>query len=250
MKRYIIIVFLLLVQYSFATPPQELLDEANEAYKRSEYAHSIELYEKVLDQGLEAADLYYNLGNAYFKSDMPGPAILNYERALRLKPWSDDIAHNLAVARSKTIDKLERHPLLFYERWWKAAYSLLGADGWSIMSIILIVLFLGATSLYLFSNTLILKKTSFYFMLLLFALGVLSMVFAKKQFNRIHANQEAIIMQTRVTAKSSPSDQSPDLFLMHEGTKVTIRSSLGQWQEVSLPNGNVGWIKEETIEVI
>ncbi|TVQ14223.1 MAG: tetratricopeptide repeat protein [Bacteroidetes bacterium] len=250
MKRYLILFLLVLVQHSYAATPNELLNEANEAYKRSEYSYAVELYEQILEEGLVSADLYYNLGNAYYKNNMIGPAILNYERALRLRPSDEDTAHNLALARSRIVDRLDQRPELFYDRWWRAAVSLQGSDGWAITSIILIIAFLGVTSVYLFSRTVILKKVSFYVMLLVFASGALSLIFAQKQYNRLTSEKEAIIMQTRVTAKSSPSAQSPDLFLMHEGTRVNIRNTLGDWKEISLPNGNIGWIRKESIEII
>jgi tetratricopeptide (TPR) repeat protein len=250
MKRSVIIVMLFPFLAAFANTPEELLNDANEAYKRSEYVYAIEKYEQILKQDLVSADLYYNLGNAYFKSNQIGPAILNYERALQLKPLDEDIRHNLTVARSRTIDRIDERPMLFYERWFMASWSLQSLDGWGITIIILLVLFLSTTSVYLFSRTISLKKTSFYIMILFFLLLGLSALSARKQYNRLNTEKEAIVMHPRVSAKSSPSPQSPDLFLLHEGTRVNIRTTLGQWYEITLPNGNVGWIKEETLEII
>jgi len=228
----------------------ETFNEANEAYKRSEYGYAIELYEKVLGEGFVSADLYYNLGNSYFKDNRMGPAILNYERALRLRPMDEDIHHNLSIARSRTIDRIEQRPLLFYERWWVGAMSLQNTDGWAITFLIMIVISLGLTAAYLFSKTVGIKKTAFYSLLLSFALSMLSITFAQKQFTKLNSKKEAVVMQARVTAKGSPSVQGIDLFLMHEGTRVNIRSTLGLWTEISLPNGSVGWIKNDVIEII
>ncbi len=250
MKRFIMVILLFVVYASLASSPQQLLEDANEAYKRSEYAHAAELYEEILDQNLESAELYYNLGNAYYKSNRIGPAILNYERALRLDPLDENIQHNLEVAHTRTVDRIDQLPMLFYERWYMALWTMQSLDGWAVTTIILIILMLAVTSLYLFSRTIMLKKVSFYTMLLLLVMVLMSGFFIRKQYKRLHASHEGIVMQTRVTAKSSPSMQSPDLFLLHEGTKVDIRTTLGQWYEISLPNGNVGWIKNESIEII
>ena len=250
MKRLIIVLFAITVKAVFATNPNELFEEANNAYQRSEYAYSIELYEQILDQGLASAELYYNLGNAYFKNINLGPAILNYERALRLRPMDEDIIHNLEIARSRIVDRIEQRPLLFYERWWKATYNLQGVDGWAVTTIILIVLLLIFTATYLFSRTMTLKKSAFYSMLFLLILTIHSVIFTIKQHNRLFSEREAIIMQSRVTAKSSPALQSSDLFLLHEGAKISVRSTLGQWYEIALPNGTVGWVKEESLEII
>jgi tetratricopeptide (TPR) repeat protein len=250
MKRIIIAVLLFSPLFSFGSDPVQLFNEANESYQRSEYKYAVELYEQVLSQGVVSPELYYNLGNAYFKSNMMGPAIINYERALRLRPMDEDIQHNLSVARTRIVDRIEQRPMLFYERWWLAAWTMQSLDGWAISSIVFIVLLLACTSLYLFSRVLGVKKASFFAMLLMLMLVLLSLIFTRKQYNSLNSEREAIIMQTRVTAKSSPSMQSPDLFLLHEGTKITIRNTLGEWLEISLPNGNVGWIKQETMEII
>ncbi len=250
MKRLIIILFALAAKAVFATTPHELFEEANNAYQRSEYAYSIELYEQILDKGLVSAELFYNLGNAYFKNNNLGPAILNYERALRLRPMDEDIIHNLEIARSRIVDRIEQRPLLFYERWWKATYNLQGVDGWAVTTIVLVILLLVSIVSYLFSRTMALKKTAFFSMLFLLILAIHSVIFTIKQHNRLFSQREAIIMQSRVTAKSSPATQSPDLFLLHEGAKIAVRSSLGQWYEIALPNGTVGWIKAEAMEII
>jgi tetratricopeptide (TPR) repeat protein len=250
MKQLVIIVMLFSFKAALAATPLELLNDANEAYKRSEYVYAAEKYELILQQDMVSAELYYNLGNAYYKSNQIGPAILNYERARQLKPLDEDIRHNLSVARSRTVDRIEERPKLFYERWFMASWSLQSLDGWAVTIIVLLVLFLSVTSLYLFSRTIMLKKISFYTMILLFLMVGLSSVSARKQYKRLNTEKEAIVMHQRVSAKSSPSPQSPDLFLMHEGTKVSIRNTLGLWHEISLPNGNVGWIKAETLEVI
>lgn len=248
-RSVLILVFVFLIKYSVGNP-QELLSEANSAYERSEYGYAIELYNQILDEGLVSADLYYNLGNAYFKNNMMGPAILYYERALRINPLDEDLNHNIAVAKSKIVDKPEQRPKLFYEKWWIAARSMFTMDGWAIVSIVLLILFLATVSLYLFSRTIGVKKSAFYGLLVILGFLLLSVVFARQQFNRYSSDRDAIVMETRVTAKSSPSVESSDLFLLHEGTKVRIRSQLSGFYEISLPNGNVGWIKKETLEII
>jgi len=250
MRRLVIFTFLLLSFSVFSENPDDLIREANEAYSRSEYSHAIELYEQVLALDLAAPELYYNLGNAYFKHNRMGRAILNFERASRLDPSNENIIHNLNVTRSKLVDRVEQRPLLFYERWWRNSYMMQSASGWGITAVIILLFFLSATSVYLFSRTRGVKKTAFYTGILLLLLTGLSFIFAQKQYNRLTSQNEAIIMSPRVSAKSSPSLQSPDLFLVHEGTKVTIRNTLGEWIEIGLTDGNVGWVKKESLEVI
>ncbi len=134
----------------------DLVEQANEAYIKGEYSYAIELYEEVIANQKEAAELYHNLGNAYFKETRLGPAILNYERALRLSPNDDNIRFNLEIARSRIADRIEPVPLIFYERWWKGFLNLQAVDGWAITGLIFLVIFLGCLSLYFFS-----RKTGF-----------------------------------------------------------------------------------------
>ncbi|TVQ89113.1 MAG: tetratricopeptide repeat protein [Bacteroidetes bacterium] len=250
MKHLILLIFLFAFFDAHTTQPHTLIEQANEAYSRSEYSFAAELYQQVIEQGWESADLYYNLGNAYFKINRLGKAILNYERALRLRPNDEDIQYNLHVARNRIVDRIEKRPLLFYEKWWRNAYMMQSATGWGITGIVFLTLFLLLTSFFLFSRTRGIKKISFYTALLFLIFTALSLIFAQKQYNRLTADDQAIILSPRVAAKSSPTVQSPDLFLMHEGTKVQIRNTLGEWVEIRLPDGNVGWIKKETLEVI
>ena len=250
MKRLILILLLFTVKISLAATPEDIFAQANEAYKRSEYIYAAELFEQIVDKGFISADLFYNLGNAYFKSNNLGRAILNYERALRLRPMDEDIQHNLSVARSRIVDRIEQRPMLFYERWWQATYNLQGVDGWAITTVIVLVFFLSSLGIYLFSRIVSLKKGSFFAALIFFIVLVHAFIFTIKQYNRITSHSEAVVLQARTTAKSAPSAQSTDLFLLHEGTKVSVRSSLGDWIEIALPNGSVGWVRSETTETI
>jgi tetratricopeptide (TPR) repeat protein len=233
-----------------ATAPAELIKQGNEAYSRGEFSYAIELYEQVIDAGLEAPELYYNLGNAYFRENQLGPAILNYERALRLRPNDESVRHNLEVANNRIIDLIEPVPVIFYERWWQQFLSLMSMDEWAIAGIISLVLFLVMLSVYFFSRTSGVKKWAFGLSLLLFIVTFTTFSAAQKQYQRLFLHPEAIVFVPRVTAKSAPGDASPDLFVIHEGSKVKITDELGEWYEVRLANGNVGWVKKQSLEVI
>ena len=113
MKRHIIILLALLFTSSQLWA-QQMKAEADSAYINKEYAKAIEIYESMLQQG-ESGEVYYNLGNAYFKQDELGKAILNYERALLLQPGNSDINANLDMARAKTVDKVNPNPEVFFD---------------------------------------------------------------------------------------------------------------------------------------
>ncbi|MFW5793435.1 MAG: SH3 domain-containing protein [Bacteroidota bacterium] len=252
--KYILTVFAFVLSvtnlYGKSMDADSLIAVANEAYINEEYAYSAELYEQILDMDLESAKLYYNLGNAYFKDNKIGMSILNYERAKRIDPSNENIIHNLRVANSRTVDKVEPVPELFYEKWWNSLKSMQNSDNWAISGIIFLFGFFFFTSLYLLSKKLLLKKIAFYISLLLLFLNILCFVFAYKTYKIQTSDNFAIVMSIRTIVKSSPSDTSPDVFVIHEGTKFKITNKIGEWIEIKLANGNVGWIKSDATEII
>ncbi len=233
-----------------AKSSHEIIEKANQAYMQSEYAYAVELYEQVIENGEEAAKLYYNLGNAYFKSDNIAKAILNYERAKQLKPNDDNILHNLQIARSRIVDRIEPVPRLFYERWWQSLITKQSEKGWAITSIISITVLLVAFTLFLFSSRKGLKKSFFIISVFFLILTSFSLVFTKKQYNQLVNQDKAIVFAPRLTAKSAPGSASTSLFVIHRGTKVEIIQKVGYWYEIRLPNGNVGWVKEDDVKII
>ncbi len=248
---YILIISVFLFSFSsYADKPMQILEKANEAYSNNEFKHAVELYEKIIEKGFESSELYYNLGNAYFKSDKIAKAILNYERAKRLNPSDKNIIFNLRVAQSRTVDRIEPVPKLFYEQWWNNILSSQSERGWAITSIIFAFLFFVTAGLFFYISRKGLKKLLFIFAIIFLITTTLSLVFAQKQYNKLVEQTEAIVFTPRLTAKSAPSASSTDLFVIHQGTKVEITQKVNDWYEIRLPNGNVGWISKESVEII
>jgi tetratricopeptide (TPR) repeat protein len=248
--KQLIFILLFALSLSSLTATEAILDEAKDAYMNEEYAYAAEKYEEIISLGYESPYLYYNLGNAYFKDNKFGRAILNYERAKKLAPSNEEIKHNLKIANERIVDKVEPVPLIFYERWWRSIVNWQNADNWAKTGIILLFLFLGAAALYLFARTIFIKKISFYIGLVIFFFCVSSFILASN-YNKVNLSENtAIVMTMRSTAKSSPSENSNDVFVIHEGTKVKITNNLGQWTEIKLANGNVGWVKKEVLVII
>ena len=226
------------------------LKEAETAYTSEDYAKAIALYEEVLSSHGESAAVYYNLGNAYYKAGKLGPAILNYERCLLLQPGDADARFNLQMARQKTIDKIEPVGEFFLVKWVKAMANWASADGWAKASIGCFWLFIGCLVLFFFARWTYLKKIGFYLGLLFLALVIVSNLFANYQKGEWETRSHAIVFAATVTAKSSPDASGTDLFVLHEGTYVSIKSTLGAWSEIELEDGNVGWLPTKDIETI
>lgn len=243
----------LLMAYIFpatAQQPGTLADSANAAYARGHYQKALTLYDSVYRAGYESAGLYYNLGNAYFKTDDIAHAILFYERGLKLAPGDEDILQNLEMARQLTLDKIEKVPELFYERWWKEFQNLTTANGWTYMLMGAMLILFAMIAIFVISNRLWIKKTSFYTGLVLVLVVAVSLTFSIKQYNSLVKENDAIVFNPSVTVKGSPDKESIDLFVIHEGTKVYIQEKLGNWYEIKIDNGSVGWIPAGAVKVI
>lgn len=224
--------------------------EGDSAYIRNDYASAIQIYETLLQEG-EAAELYYNLGNSYYKTNDIARAILNYERALLLQPGNQDIRANLEIARAKTVDKVTPVPEIFFIAWGKSLINCLSIDAWAILSVVCFVLFLISLSVFFFSRRTAWKKVSFVSSLVFIVIVILGNIFASQQKDELMNRKEAIILSPSVTVRSTPSESGTSLFIIHEGRKVEIKDdSMREWKEIRLEDGKVGWLPASSIEII
>lgn len=224
--------------------------EGDSAYLQSDYASAIQIYESLLQQG-EAAELYYNLGNSYYKSGDIARAILNYERALLLQPGNGDIRSNLEIARAKTIDKVVAIPDIFFVAWTKSLINTLSVDAWAKWGLLFFVLLLLSLGMFFFSNTPKIKKAGFIIGSITFTFTILCNLFAAQQKHDLVERSSAIILSPSVTVRSTPSESGTALFILHEGHKVEVKdNTMREWKEILLPDGKVGWIPATSLEVI
>ena len=230
--------------------PEALWEQAAAAYNNANYDQAIEAYMAILSQGLHSAKLYYNLANAHFKKNELGKAILYYNRALRLKPGDEDIRHNLEYAESSTKDSIEEIPEFFLTTWVRAIRLTLSGNAWTILSLVMLALALGMALLFLLSQRLSLRKTGFYMMSAAAVLFIITTLFAISDRKTNVGHTEAIVMSSSVSIKSSPDRAATELFVLHEGTKLTIGDTIEGWAEVRIADGRKGWIETSRIEKI
>ncbi len=227
--------------------PEAIFDKGISLYTDGNYKEAIEEWDKLVYSGYTSYDLFYNLGNANFKSgSMPG-AILYYEKALLMRPFNEDVKYNLEIARSYITDSFESLPELFLVRWYKMVSLIFHSNVWSIISLVAFVASLSLILIYLFSIRIGIKKISFLAGLLMLVISVFAISLSYQNTILTIKKQNAIIFAPAVTGKSSPDESGKDLFLIHEGTKVRIEDELGGWYEVRLSDGNVGWIPGEAL---
>jgi len=230
--------------------PDRLWEAANAAYGAADYDRAATLYQAIADRNLHSAALYYNLANALFKKGELGRAILYYNRALRLSPSDEDIRHNLEYAERMTKDNIESVPEFFLNSWLRALRGSLGCTAWTVLSLAMFAAMFALGSVYLLSQRIAVRKAGFYGMLAALVLFVATSLFAWSERRVMLDRDEAIVMGSAVSVKSSPDRSATDLFVLHEGTKVTVGATLDGWAEVRIADGSKGWIEIGRIERI
>lgn len=237
-------------EFSAVTQKSVTKAEGDSAYMKNDYTSAIQIYETLLKEG-EAAEVYYNLGNSYYKADDIARAILNYERALLMQPGNADIRANLEIARAKTIDKVIPVPEIFFVSWTKALINCLSVDAWAKVGVICFFLLLVSLYFFFFAKQIGWKKMGFIAGILFLVIVILANIFAFQQRNELVNRNNAIVLTPSVTVRSTPSENGTGLFVLHEGRKVEVKDdSMREWKEIRLEDGKVGWVPASSIEVI
>jgi len=251
MKRvFFVLALLIYLLPAFAAGIDTLFYKANEEYNKELYTNAVDDYLQVIQNGYESPEVYYNIGNAYFKLDDFPSAILYYEKAKKLAPNDEDINFNLKVANTKIVDKIEPLPVLFLKTWWKATYNLFNSTTWAWITIFSFIVFFLLLAFYLLSNKVFIRKASFYVGVFAIFITVISFILAFEKYNVEHNQKAAIVFTPTLTVKSSPSEGSVDLFVIHEGSKVKIIDKVGGWYEIRIASGSVGWLPVDAVKEI
>lgn len=251
--RGALLLLLLLFSFGFcnqARAQQELLSEAVVQYDSAQYQRTIDAYEQIASQYGVNPELYYNLGNAYYKLKNYPKAIVNYERCLLYDPSNGDAQQNLELARLQCVDKIEAIEPMIFVTWSNAIRNLLSCDGWGTLGIVFFLLFILGCFAYFFGRRTALRKLGFYGGILAIILCLVSIHYAGAQRDHIMQRDYAIVVTPSVVVRSSPAESGTQLFTIHEGLKVRVRETLSGWSEIELSDGNVGWIPSVGLEVI
>lgn len=244
-----IILFLLFVVISNA---QEFdytkkMEQGNKYFLEKNYEAAIGEYKSVLHNGYESPELYYNLGNSYFRINKLGYSIFYFEKAVKLAPDDDDIVFNLSIANARTIDQIKEVPRLFFIEWWNETVTFFTVKKWSVFVIIFLIIFLAGVYYYLFGTDFKRRKIILYTNMLSLALLILGSVFLISRINIESNTNEAILLESSYVAKISPDEKGNDSFLIHEGIKVTIEDELQGWYKIKLADGKIGWVPKATL---
>lgn len=249
MKRSLIIIFAVIAaQFVQAQSVDELFTAANGQYNNGCFDSALATYNLIIEREYESAMLYFNIGNTYYKKHNYPMSILYYEKALKLNPNSDDIKQNLAIANLHISDKIEPMPEIFLKRWWHSLTNVFTTDTWAIITVAMLAIVLGSLILFFKSHRRALRKTGFFAALITLIMFIISLIIAIQKYNYISNHDEAIVMTPTITVKSSPTATSVDLFVLHEGSKVSILDETGTWRKIRIANGSTGWLPEESME--
>lgn len=248
MKQLLFILFSLLSFVGKAQNGITVFNQANAAYDKGNYNEAINLYHQVENEQ-ESAELYYNLGNCYYQIDSIAPAILYFEKSIKLKP-SEDAAFNLAICNQKVIDRIEAKKELVLNTWWESFRSVLTTKGWAWLTIIFMFIASIAWLIYQRSNKEALVRASFSVGILSFFCALLLLLMTNHVHNTQLQAAEGVIFAANVDVKSSPTAGGKTLFILHQGTKVGLRDQKNGWQEIILADGKIGWIPESKLKII
>lgn len=250
-KAPLFLILLAVMIFAIPAPATAITKKnADDEYKKGNYQQAIRDYEELLKKG-PSVELYYNLGNAYYRTDNITRAVLNYERALLLSPGDEDIRFNLQMARSKTIDKITPKSEMFFVTWYKSLVNFTSIDGWANTAIISIAIALLLILCYLFGKKILIRKAGFYGAIFFVVLFISSNIFAYEQRRILTRRTGAIITAASAPLKKTPVANSEYNTIIHEGSRVEIiDDTMKDWKLVELEDGREGWIQSSQMERI
>ncbi len=232
-----------------AQDPYLLFEQANQAYKEDAFEKAAGLYEEILKSGLESGEVYYNLGNCYYRLHRPGPARLNYERARKYLDDDEALQQNLDLLILSLTDQIADPPRLFISEWWESLGRLLGVRSWGWLSLVLFGVLIGILTLYFYrKNRGRTMRTDF--IKLISILWLLALIVWLQRLYLAETEHYAVIMDSSITVHAEPAANATELFVLHEGTRVLLERESGDWELVRLKDGKTGWLPVKSIEKI
>lgn len=247
-KLFYIVMFI--SQVLSAQNPDILFDQANKQYKDGLYEQAIISYDSIQKLGYVSSELYYNLGNCYYKLNKVAPTIFNYEKALLLDPLNEDARNNLVFARRLTIDNIEELPKTVFDTLDESIAKKLSYNQWAIVCVVFSflgsILFLG----FYYANHSARKRVYFISSVLSFLFLLVSFVITIKEFDESSSKMEGIIYVQQIEIKNAPTENSDAVFTLHEGTKVMVLDGVDNWKKIKIADGKIGWITSDNLRLL
>lgn len=254
MQKHLNLFWLLIAVYPLMISAQDNADlyfqKGNEYYLEENYSEAIRQYESILNIGYESPELHYNLGNAYYKSGQLGKAILNYERALKKKPQDENVQFNLRLANLRVKDRIEVPPEFFLFRWNRKIVQMLSTSNWAWSVAVLFFLAGVLASIFVVGKINRFKRHLKIAALALFFCAGLLMAPLIQRYQMEKSRAYGIILSSSSKSLAAPQQGSTELFIVHEGTKVRVLDTDGDWNKIELIDGKQGWILSLDLGII
>lgn len=243
--------FLLILFVSIANSQNEtLFNGGTEAYNKGNYNKAIENYLEILENGQHSAELYYNLGNSYYKLNQIAPSIYYYEKALLLKPNDAEVLNNLGYARNMTLDAIETMPETGLSKIYKDIVGVLSFDQWAYAAVVFMILFVILYILFYYLQYATQKRVAFISGMLFLLMAVIAAMLSFISYGDFKADQPAIVFSDEVIIKSEPNNRSEEVFRLHEGTKLNVIEEFNDWKKIQIVDGQIGWLTSENIKLL
>lgn len=232
------------------TQNNTLFERATEAYNTGEFQKAIDFYQKILDNDQHSAALYFNLGNSYYKQGEIGSSIYYYEKALLLDPDDAEIKNNLGYAKNMRLDAIEEMPETAFVRFYDITINYLSFENWAYLAVALMFLFVLSYIAYYLLQGSTQKRIAFITSLVAISLCAVTTLFAYLQYEDFKKDNPAIIFTREIAVTAEPNQRSERIFTLHEGTKVNVLETLGDWQKIKIADGQTGWLPSENLRIL
>jgi tetratricopeptide (TPR) repeat protein len=248
--RSIVIALLFWISGTMLGQSPATFEAANAAYSNADFKSAITQYESILAKGEHSPEVYYNLANSYYKENQLGKAILNYERALLLKPKDEHTRFNLALAKRKVKGEIDPVPPFFLLSWWQTCRTALSSTAWGVIALLLFWAGMAGLSLWQLGKDSVQKKKGFFGGIALISLCILPLALAWSAYRHQNDTDEAILVVVTASLKSGADENSTEIRPIYEGTKLMLLDQIGIWYKVRLENGETGWLTGSSFEEI
>ncbi len=250
MKKLIILfVFTALSLSLLANEADRLTDSAQNCFMQSKYAEALALYDSVCQMGYSSSNLFYNIGNCYYRLNDVANSVYYFEKALLLNPSNKDAEFNLKIVNQQLKQVVEPLPIPFYDKWTNNLLNIMSSDAWTIFNIVLFVIMLAGVAIFLFMNKVSMQKIGFSVAIVSLVLFVVSAICAYKSSRLIIDNNYAVIFDQSMV-KSSPNADAINLFEICEGLKVQVVDSANNMYNIKLMDGKEGWINSADLKLL
>jgi tetratricopeptide (TPR) repeat protein len=246
--KYTFYIFIFLCKVGLSQTPDVLFEKGNEFYNNGEFELAIKQYNKILENGIHSPELYFNLGNCFYRLNKVAESNFNYEKALLLSPNEQYILNNISFAKNMGLDNIEELPLTQFQKNIDYIISLFSIKIWSFILIVLMSLFFISALIYLFSYNPVYKRIYFSLSIIILIISLLIFSIIWTELKKSNEIKSGIVFSKELSVFSEPNKRNEELFILHEGTKVQLTDKLKGWEKIKLINGAEGWVNENQIK--